>query len=68
MQSTPFINFELHEEDKRYHAIQTDEELAAFYHEMLSKYEDQKFVTLYLYEMIAHSVNTNINNLTPRSI
>lgn len=66
-QSTPFLNFELYEEDYRYHSIKSDEELVKFFHEMLTKYEGSKFITLYLYEMIAYGVNANLN-LIPKSI
>lgn len=66
-QSTPFLNFELYEEDYRYHSIKSDEDLVEFFHEMLSKYESSRFITLYLYEMIAYGVNANLN-LIPRSI
>lgn len=60
-QSTPFVNFQLYEEDERYHSLQTDEEIADFYHEMLTKYEGHKFMTMYLYEMIAFSCNENLS-------
>lgn len=65
-QSTPFINFELYEEDNKYRSLQSDEEIAAFYHEMLSKYEGHPFIPMYVYEMISFSVNMNI--LIPRSL
>ena len=66
-QSTPFVNFELYDEDERYHSLQTDEEMVYFFHEMLSKYEWSPYITMYIYEMMAFGTQSNLN-IIPKSI
>lgn len=58
----------LHKEEKEYRAITSEEELANFYHRLLDKFEHWPGVCHYIYEMIAFSVNENINYSIRRSI
>ena len=67
-QSTPFVNFGLDHEDRRYRNIQTDEEMVYFFHEMLSKYQEHPILPLYIYELIEFGVKKNINCIIPRSL
>ena len=51
----PLINFKLRNEAREYDDLQTDEELANFYHRILSKYEDRPFLCNFIYAMIGYS-------------
>lgn len=56
----PLANFHLWDDIERYEAIQTDEEIANFYQEMLSKYEHRKMVIRFIWDMIHYSCNGEI--------
>lgn len=56
----PLANFHLWDDIERYEALQTDEEIANFYQEMLSKYEKRPMVYRFILKMINHSCNGEI--------
>jgi hypothetical protein len=56
----PLSNFHLWDDIERYEALQTDEEIAAFYQEMLSKYENRPMVSRFIFDMINYSCNGEI--------
>lgn len=58
----------LQDEAKEYQAITTREELVNFFHRVLTRYENWPGVCHYIYEMIAFSVNENINYSIRRSL
>ena len=58
----PLINFRKQEEYKKYQSIQTDEELAAFYHKLLDECKDEQTTyESFLFAMIGYSTGVNIN-------
>ncbi len=62
--ANPLANFKLWEDLKEYNQIQTDEELAAFYHKMLNKYEGKRpLVCSFIMAMISYSVNYPIRKI-----
>lgn len=52
----PLANFGLWEDLKEHNQITDPEELAAFYHKMLSKHENRPLVYHYIMVMIAFSI------------
>lgn len=51
----PLANFHLWEDLDRYEQIQSDEDLADFYQEMLTKYERRPLVCSFIHAMITFS-------------
>lgn len=61
--SNPLINFEMWKELDQYNSIRTDEELAAFYHKLLDRFEDESQLRIsFTYAMIEFSVGGRIIN------
>ena len=56
----PLANFHLWDDLNTYNAIQTDEELVNFYHEMLSKYDHRPLVIAFVWEMINYSASGEV--------
>ncbi len=59
----PLKSFALKEEAEEHDAITTDEQLAAFYHKMLNKFEDRPLVCNFIYAMMSYSVEYCVRNL-----
>ena len=56
----PLENFHLWDDLNTYNAIQTDEDLVNFYHEMLSKHNHRPLVVRFIWEMINYSANGEV--------
>lgn len=56
----PLANFHLWDDLDTYNAIQTDEELVNFHHELLSKYEHRPMLINFIWEMINYSANGEV--------
>ena len=63
----PLANFHLWDDLEEHNKIKTPEELANFYHKMLTKHKDRPLVCRFLYGMIGFSVSSNVNSL-PESL
>ena len=59
----PLINFKLRKEAREYDELQTDEELAAFYHRLLTRFEDRPFLLSFIYAMIGYSTGLSAQSL-----
>lgn len=64
----PLANFHLWDDLAEYDSIQTDEELAAFYHKMLSKYEKFPLRIRFLFAMIGFSIGINLESKIPQQL
>jgi len=58
----PLANFHLWKEQDEYDKINTDHNLADFYHKMLDHYEDRPLVYRFILAMISFSVSVDINS------
>ena len=57
----PLANFHLWNELDEYESITTDEQLAAFYHKILNKYEDKPLICRFIFAMISYSIGHNVD-------
>ncbi len=59
----PLKSLALIQEADEHDAITTDDQLANFYHKMLSKFEHRTLVCTFIYAMMSYSVDYSVRNL-----
>ena len=59
-EGNPLANFHLWDDLDAYNAIQTDEELVNFHHELLTKYDHRPLVIRFIWQMINYSANGEV--------
>lgn len=64
----PLANFHLWDDLEEYERIETNEQLAAFYHKMLNKYESRPLVVRFIFAMIGFSVDVNLEAKIPQEL
>lgn len=64
----PIARYLTASEQAEYDYIWNAEHLVIFYHKLLTRYEENNYLTLWIYEMIAYSTDQNINIQIPRRI
>lgn len=64
----PLAKFNLQEEYQEYKQIKTPEQLAEFYHKMLTKFEGNSEIYHWITLMISFSCQVNINRKIPTTL
>lgn len=59
----PLRHFHLEKEIEEYEQAKDDYQLAAFYHELLSRFHDRPLILSFIYAMIGFSTGTSVNHL-----
>ena len=59
----PLRHFELDNEVAEYEQIQDDSQLAAFYHNILTRFENHPLIVSFVYAMIGFSTDKPVTNL-----
>lgn len=63
LETNPLAHFHMWNEIAEYKRAKTDEQIADFYHRMLTKFHDRPLVLSFLYAMIGHSTSSNPDSL-----